>query len=76
MGDYQCETGIESAGTSEIIDGNVTSVKASASFIQDLPGLQVISSTQTVGNPSSGFVCPYGQDNVYLTAAYVNSSAL
>jgi len=119
-----------SVGTAEIIDGNVTPAKVSAGFILNLLGLEVISSTLTIGNVSSGptsvapsitcpagkqaiacgfqtsqskwhvgaagpnqdtcyfgfttcvyiqgggFVCPYGQEQVYLTATCVNDSAL
>jgi hypothetical protein len=119
-----------SVGTAQITDGNVTPDKVSAGFILNLLGLELVNSTQTLGNPSSfptsaaptvtcpagkqaiacgfqtnqnlwhveaarpnndtciyafttciyqqggGFVCPFGQEPVHLTATCVNDSTL
>lgn len=57
-----------SVDTSEIVDGAVTSEKLSSGFIQNLLGLEVVTSTENVGNENEGPVnaipeleCPAGK---------------
>ena len=60
-----------SVGTGKIIDGNVTPAKVSAGFILNLLGLELVNSTQTIGNPSSfptgaapTVTCPAGKQAI------------